>query len=139
MYTTLKTNIQVQEIRDWRSSSPLEVEELDAIGKHKEENKNPCHMDNHNHRKEIIVISPIVFEVLFHCCWSSCWKNYSLTIVTQLRSHKAIDGPSNRRKPVVPPWPHRKLLQHMWGVFVNFYARGKGYWNRNMLNINEKY
>lgn len=43
------------------SSSPLEVEELDAVGEDEEEEENPTNMGKHDRYEEIMIITQVLF------------------------------------------------------------------------------
>ncbi|KAK2994425.1 hypothetical protein RJ640_009652 [Escallonia rubra] len=91
--------------------SPLEVEELDAIGKDEEEEEHPTNMSNYYWYKEVMVITQVLFNehVHWHCgsfrCCEVCLD------VAHLRPKYAVDCPGNWRTPVVPPPPYGDELQ----------------------------
>ena len=90
----------------------MEVEELDAIGKYKEENEDKAYMGRNNSSKEVIFKAQVRLQVIFHRHIAlSRYLNWS-GLVTHLRGHKAIDCPRDRRAPVIPPPPYWNLL-HM--------------------------
>lgn len=71
--------------------SPLEVEELDAIGKHKEKDENKAKMGHCNCWKEVIFETQAYFEVLFQL-HATCFRYLkpSIFFVTNLRGYKTI-------------------------------------------------
>jgi len=89
----------------------LEVKELDAISKDKEEEKDPSNMGNDYRDKEIMVITPkFLKECIYRLFCSKRKRNFSLQ-VPKLRCNDAIDCPSNWGSPVVPPPPYGDQLQ----------------------------
>lgn len=47
-------------------SSPLEVKELDSVGKDEEEEEDPTDMSKHHGDKEVMLVAQVVLEELIH-------------------------------------------------------------------------
>ena len=90
---------------------PLEVKELNAIGKDKQEEEDPTNMSQGNRSQEIIFKAWSLLKIQLH--WLHTCSRYlnRILLVAHLRCHQSVDGPSNRGSPVVPPPPYRYLLQ----------------------------
>nr|GMD54212.1 premnaspirodiene oxygenase-like [Ipomoea batatas] len=65
--------------------SPLEIKELDAIGKDKAEEKNPGNMNSCNYTKEVIIKSQVIFEIVLHFDVCSPGNGHRIRFVTNLR------------------------------------------------------
>lgn len=93
------------------SLSPLEIKELDAIGKDKAEQKSPGNMSSCNYTKEVIIKPQVIFEIILHCHVCSAGNGHRSCFVTDLRRNEAVYGPGDGGSPIVPPPPHRDLLR----------------------------
>ena len=88
------------------SLSPLEVKELDAIGKHEEEEEDPTHMSKDYRYKEVMIKTQIFLDEFIHWHWTASSYFKISCNVTHLRCKNAIDCPSNWGSPVVPSPPY---------------------------------
>lgn len=100
-------------------SSPLEVEEFDAVGEDQEEEENPANVGEHNRNEEIMIIPQVIFKESFHRHWFSYARELQLCCPVAYQSREdAVDCPGNWRGPVVPPPPDwDKLQEHAYIVF----------------------
>ncbi|KAK3026190.1 hypothetical protein RJ639_040153 [Escallonia herrerae] len=86
--------------------SPLEVEELDAIGKDEEEEEHPTDMGKDHRNKKVIVITQVFFKEQIHPHPGTFRCREISLDISYLRRKYTVDCPSNWRTPVVPSPPY---------------------------------
>ena len=92
-------------------SSLLKVQELYTIGKDEEKEYTPTDVYHSNNRKKVILKPKHFLNVSLHWYVSRSRYLKRRVFVTHLRRNKAIECPSHRSSPIVPPPPYRDLLQ----------------------------
>ncbi|KAK2994422.1 hypothetical protein RJ640_009649 [Escallonia rubra] len=99
--------------------SPLEVEELDAIGKDEEEEEHPTDMGEDHRYKEVMIITKVFLKEQIHPHFGSFRCCEVCLDITYLRRKYTVDRPSNWRTPIVPSPPYGDELQELSTVFSN--------------------